>query len=552
MTNTRQELRPTRSFGWLLWIVLGALWFATMPVRPLLDPDEGRYAEIPREMVATGDWITPRLDGLKYFEKPPLQYWATAALYSVFGLSEWTARLWTVGLAFLCLPMVFGWTSRLFGAPAGFAAMVALAVSPYYELIAHLNLLDAGFSFWLAGTVFAFTLSQCAPEGSSSERRWMLIAWLSAALAVLSKGIVVGVLTGGTLVAYTLLERDVRPWRRLHLLWGLPLFLVLVAPWFIAVSARNPSFLQFFFIHEHFARFLTTVHKRVEPWWYFLAMLLLGALPWLKAVPAAVASAWRDTGAAERETAGEYRFKPLKFLLLFSVVTVAFFSISESKLAPYILPMMPPLAAIVGATVRDSPRFVRRVALFFGGLLPFLAAGFVVYTLRHFGFFPPTAMPWLIAGAVAGVYGVLANWRQSATGVGLGAWATAASAILGWQFLLSAYTELPEKSSYKLVASIKGAIGSQTELYTVGQYRETLSPYLHRTLTPVHFDGELEFGLSDEPGKALSDDAFLVRWNASSNAVLFIAPGILEEWQKRGLVGRVIGGDNQTLVLSRL
>src|SRR5689334_5667994 len=168
MTNTGQELRRTRSFGWLLWVVLGALWFATMPVRPLLDPDEGRYAEIPREMVASGDWITPRLDGLKYFEKPPLQYWVTAALYSVFGFSEWTARLWTVGLAFLCLPMVFGWTSRLFGPSAGFAAMVALAVSPYYELICHLNILDAGFSFLLAGTVFAFTLAQNAPEGSAS------------------------------------------------------------------------------------------------------------------------------------------------------------------------------------------------------------------------------------------------------------------------------------------------------------------------------------------------------------------------------------------------
>jgi 4-amino-4-deoxy-L-arabinose transferase-like glycosyltransferase len=201
MTNVGQGLRPKRSFGWLLWIVLAAVWFATMPVRPLVDPDEGRYAEIPREMAATGDWITPRLNGLKYFEKPPLQYWATAASYSVFGFSEWTARLWTVGLGFLCLPMVFGWTMRLYGQGAGFAAVAALAVSPYFELIAHLNILDSGFAFFLAGAVFAFTLGQSSPEGSSGERRWMLLAWLAAALAVLSKGIVVGVLTGATLVA---------------------------------------------------------------------------------------------------------------------------------------------------------------------------------------------------------------------------------------------------------------------------------------------------------------------------------------------------------------
>ena len=544
MTNGGQGLRPKRSFGWLLWVVLAAIWFATMPVRPLVDPDEGRYAEIPREMAATGDWITPRLNGLKYFEKPPLQYWATAASYSVFGLSEWTARLWTVGLGFLCLPMIFGWTARLYGQAAGFAAVAALAVSPYFELIAHLNILDSGFAFFLAGAVFAFTLGQSSPEGSSSERRWMLLAWLAAALAVLSKGIVVGVLTGATLVAYTVVERDARPWRRLHLMLGLPLFLLVTVPWFVAVSARNPSFAQFFFVHEHFARFLTKVHKRTEPWWYFLSLLAIGALPWLLTVPAALRSSWL-------ERSGEYRFKPLKFILIFSGVTLLFFSISESKLAPYILPMMPTLAAVIGVSVAESPTFVRTMARVTGVLMPFMAVGFVIYTMRRYGFFPQTAVHWLIAAASAGAYGVWATWKRDVPPAAA-VWATAASAILGWQCLLSAYTELPERSSYKLVMTIKPLIGPQTELFSVGQYRETLSPYLKRTLTLVDFQGELEFGLSEEPSRGLTTEAFLAHWNASTNAVAFFAPGILDEWRSRGLQGRVIGGDNQTLVVSRL
>jgi 4-amino-4-deoxy-L-arabinose transferase-like glycosyltransferase len=549
MTNMAQRLRPTRSFGGLLWIVLAALWFATIPIRPLLDPDEGRYAEIPREMVTTGDWITPRLDGFKYFEKPPLQYWATAAAYSVFGLSEWTARLWTVGLAFLCLPMVYAWTARLFGQPAGLAAMTALAVSPYYELITHLNILDAGFAFWLAGAVFAFTLAQCSPEGSSSERRWMLLTWLAAALGVLTKGIVVGVLAGGSLVLYTLIERDVRPWRRLHLLLGVPLFLVVTVPWFVAVSARNPSFLEFFFIHEHFARFLTKVHKRTEPWWYFLEMLAIGCLPWLAAVPRAVRRAYAHDPGLESDRG--ISFKPLKFMLIFSGVTLVFFSVSGSKLAPYILPMMPGLAAIVGVAVPDPARFIRRVARFMGGLVSLLAVGLLFYATRRFGFFPSSMIPWLLAAVIAGAYGVVATWKRDTSGVAVAA-ATAASAILGWQCLLSAYTELPERSSYKLVMTIKPSIGPQTELFTVGQYRETLSPYLQRTLTPVEFEGELEFGIREEPSKALSPEAFLARWQGSTNAVAFIAPGIYDAWQKRGLQGRVIGGDNQTLVVSRL
>ncbi len=320
-TDPEHEVRA-RGLGWLPWIALAVVWFATVQVRPMLDPDEGRYAEIPREIVASGDWITPRLDGLKYFEKPPLQYWATAAVYSVLGMSEWTARLWTVGLAFACLPMVCGWTERLYGKSAALAATVALATSPLFAIVGHLNLLDAGFTFWLTGGVFAFTLAQCSPVGSQSERRWMLTAWLAAALAVLSKGLVVAVLTGATLVAYTLLERDARPWRRLHWGLGVPLFLLVTAPWFIAVSVRNPDFPAFFFVHEHFTRFLTTVHQRVEPWWFFLPLLVLGVLPWLAPLVAACRRAWRDAAPTSPP------FKPLKFLLIFAAVTLVFFSAS--------------------------------------------------------------------------------------------------------------------------------------------------------------------------------------------------------------------------------
>ena len=112
--------------GWRFWLLLGLLWCATLPLRPLLDPDEGRYAEIPREMVASGDWVTPRLNGLKYFEKPALQYWATAAFYELFGTSAWASRLWGTGLAFLALPLVYGFARRLGRPPA--EALVAACV----------------------------------------------------------------------------------------------------------------------------------------------------------------------------------------------------------------------------------------------------------------------------------------------------------------------------------------------------------------------------------------------------------------------------------------
>jgi hypothetical protein len=210
-----QGLRGWRP-GWLPWMVLAVAWFATVPVRPMLDPDEGRYAEIPREMLASGDWITPRFDGLKYFEKPPLQYWATAVAYAAVGVHEWSSRLWSAVLGFACMPLVFVWVRRRYGFEAALVSLTALAVSPYFGIVGHLNLLDAGFTLWLSCAVFAFTLGQTSAVQSTAERRWMLLAWGAAALAVLSKGLVVGALAGTALVLYTLIERDTLTWRRLH------------------------------------------------------------------------------------------------------------------------------------------------------------------------------------------------------------------------------------------------------------------------------------------------------------------------------------------------
>jgi 4-amino-4-deoxy-L-arabinose transferase-like glycosyltransferase len=535
-----------RGLEWLPWLVLAAAWFATLQVRPMFDPDEGRYAEIPREMVASGDWLTPRLDGLKYFEKPPLQYWASAAAYSVFGLSEWTSRLWTVGLAFACLPMVFAWTRRLYGGNAALAAVAALALSPYFGIVGHLDLLDAGFTFWLTGAVFAFTLAQSSEVGGRDERRWMLVAWLAAALAILSKGIVVGVLTGVSLIVYSLIERDMRPWKRLHLAVGLPLFLLVGAPWFVAVSLRNPDFPRFFFIHEHFARFLSTVHQRVEPWWFFLPLLLLGVLPWGLSLAGASARAWRDPGPAPQ-------FKPLRFLLIFAVFTLVFFSASESKLAPYIQPMFPPLAVIVGVYVADRTGFLRRMSLITAILVTFVAAGLLIYSAVRNSFVPHEAIIWAAAAVIAMLVAVAAAWTQQRRGVMASALVVAAAGALAWQCFMTALGVVPPaRSARDLVVAVKPYVHPQTALFSVGQYRETISPYLQRTLTLVEFEGELEFGLHAEPGKQMATAAdFVTRWNSSTDAVAFFGPKVWDAYRHRGLPGRVIAADNYTVAVSR-
>src|SRR5499427_7823927 len=180
--------RMTRRALLALFAVFALAWSGNLGYRHLIKPDEGRYAEIPREMVASGDWLTPRIDGYKYFEKPPLQYWATAAAFSAFGLNEWAARLWPGLTGFLGVLLVFWAGNRLFGPPAGLFGAAVTASSFLYAVIGHLLTLDMALSVFMSAAVFGFAVSQ-AKAGDARRRRMMLLAWGAMALAVLTKGL---------------------------------------------------------------------------------------------------------------------------------------------------------------------------------------------------------------------------------------------------------------------------------------------------------------------------------------------------------------------------
>ena len=256
----------TRLLSLLLVIAVVGLWFGTLGSRHLANPDEGRYAEIAREMVALGDWVTPRLNGFKYFEKPPLQYWATAMAYRLFGEHEWTARLWTALTGMLSALAIFYAGGRLFGREAGFYAALVLLSSFLFVLAGHINTLDMGVTCFMTLGLTGFLLAQQRTVSSREARGWMHVTWASLGLSLLSKGLIGIVLPGAVVVIYSLLQRDVRLWKRLHLRSGIPLMLLIAAPWYVAVSLKNPEFARFFFVHEHLERFLTDAHGRSHPW----------------------------------------------------------------------------------------------------------------------------------------------------------------------------------------------------------------------------------------------------------------------------------------------
>jgi len=538
----------TRSLS-LFFLLLGLAWFTSGGLRPLLEPDEGRYAEIPREMAVSGDWVTPHLNGVAYLEKPPLQYWATAAAYKLFGKTELTARLWTLVLSFLALPLVWMTSKRLYGSPdTGLAAVVALAVSPYFVLVGQLNALDAAFATLLGGAVLALVVAQRA-TAPSAARRWMLAAWALLALAVLQKGIAAPVLAGATLVLYSLLSRDWTVWRRMQWLSGLAILFTIVVPWFWWVAQRNPDFLQFFFIHEHFERFLTKVHRRVEPAWFFIPILLLALLPWWRVMRSTLRDTWQ-----RRSEGGATGFRAALFLGLWPIIVFVFFSASGSKLATYVLPIMPVAAVLLAPQLLRTPRAVTTAAATTAVSMTVAALGLCVASAGKSGVdaVPRGVLIWAVLAALIAVVAWLVQRRR--TEATPARWLPAAlGAVLGWQALMFSYSYFPPlRTARDLVTQIRPHVGPQTTLYSVKQYRQSAPFYLDRTLRLVVFRGELDYGLERAPGKSLATlDEFFAEWQSQRDAVAFLSDSAYSELSARGLPGRVIGRDGRSIVMAR-
>ncbi|MFZ5502912.1 MAG: glycosyltransferase family 39 protein [Pseudomonadota bacterium] len=507
----------------LLLLTIAAIWFANLEYRTLIKPDEGRYAEIPREMVESGDWVTPRLNALKYFEKPPLQYWATATAYTVFGEHQWTSRLWTGLTGFMGIVLVWFAGLRLFGREAAGYAALLLASSLLYVLMGHINTLDMGVTFFLTTGIFGLLLGQTRTE-PKTRRNWMLLAWAGLALAVLSKGLMGIVLPGAALFIYCLLQRDFSVLKRMHWLAGLGVFLLISAPWFVLVMKANPEFFERFFIYEHYTRFTTTQHGRSQPWYYFIPILLMGALPWTLLMLDSMMRTWRGS-QLDRQP-----FNSARFLLIWAIFIYIFFSISGSKLPSYLLPMLPALALLMGKRIADM-----RARLLFWQVLPAVVAPLALLVLAlNIGKLADTAnqialypqyTPWLVTAALISLGGFAVGlrllWRGNKSAavlvLSLGALITAQIGLTGYE------TVARERSAKHIAEAIRGEVRPDVPFYSVLTYEQTLGFYLKRTFTLVQFQDEMAYGVLQEPERYIATlDEFAKVWRAQPEALAII------------------------------
>ncbi len=525
-------------------------WFGNIEYRKLIKPDEGRYAEIAREMAVSGDWLTPRLNAIKYFEKPPLQAWATALAYSTFGVHHWTARLWTALTGLLGVFVIWLTGRRLFGEPAGRCGAMVAASSLLYVALGHISTLDMGLTFFMGCSLCGFLLAQQADTSRKSRRFWMAWSWAATAAAMLSKGLVALIVPGMAIFLYAAIQRDWKIWLRIEPLLGVLILAFIAAPWFVLVSIANPEFPGFFFIHEHFARFLTIEHRRDEPIWYFLPILLLGLLPWTLSALAALRPAWQAPSPG---------FAGTRFLVIWFLAILVFFSLSGSKLPSYILPMFPAAALLIGPYLAQvAPR------TFAWQLAPVALGGLALAAVVPFlDFARPDDIPaelydrfsiWVqgaafIVGAcsVAAIVLALRSYRIAAV-------ATAAmGGLLFTQLLLTGHDSLnPLSSAHGLAKKIKPLLAPDVPFYNLWTYEQTLPFYLGRPVTLVEFRDELDFGLRQQPELAISTFAeFEKLWAGHPAAFAMTSWDGLRELEGRRFPMRVIASDPRRVVVSK-
>ncbi len=506
------------------------LYLPRLGTAALWEPDEGRYAEIAREMVVSGDYVTPRDDWVRYFEKPPLVYWITAGAIRLLGRNERAVRLPVAVVSIAQIAITEALAESMFGPAAGAGAALCLALSPLFFGFSRFLTLDPTLALLVTACMGAIYAATRRPH-LNAGRNWLYLAALFAALGTLTKGPVALVLTGATGIIYLLIEGRARelaqvPWLRCALIVA-----AVNLPWFAAVSRRNPCFLRFFFVHEHLQRYAASTEHAWGPYFFFI-VVAAGMWPWIGFVPLAMGDLYGDARERRAEAADPSR-SALRFAAIWFAVVFVFFSIPRSKLGSYILPALPALAIIAGYGVSRLPRIDSRrtsrilaavAAIDVAAVAAAIAAAPRIKELRVV----PELRTDLMVGVGAMALGAIAAfalWRSMGRAL-----PTLGALALGMTIALAAMVKAREDAaalnSYrKLAAEIARELRPGCVMASYRHHVQALPFYTGAREALVSYRGELApWGSTPDaaPSFIATDDALRARWSSGTCIILVI------------------------------
>lgn len=512
---------PSWGVGLLTGLGLALLFFWRLGQPGLMDPDEGRYAEVAREMLVTGNYWLPQLNFVPYLEKPPLVYWLTALSLWLGGLKEWAARLVPAVSAVAGAWGIYWLGTRVAGRAVGVVAAGATATSWGYFLLGRLLTLDMPLTCCLI-----WSLAYLYLAWEEAERRRLPWAYLWLGLGVMTKGPVAVVLPVLIMACWLAGQRRLGQWRRLWHPPGLLLFLLLTVPWYAVISWREPGFLPFFFGREHLLRFLAAPVHGGQPVYYYVGILPLLLLPWtFLLLPSLVRVCRRPAGETQEPAA--------PFLLVWAGVILVFFSLASAKLPAYILPAIPPLALWLAIHLRS--RWPNR------GWPPGWRLGLVGWLFAGLGLLLAYVGLWLgqphlwqqlaiLRPAVELLLVALVVWPAIL-------WLLPPRPALCLPVLLAAAVSYnliliigveklaPSRSPREVAAVVRAQARPEDILLGYQLYSQGLSFYTGRPCYLYRIRGELDYGLQQRPGTPYYlSDAAAVRQQLASRRGFILAP----------------------------
>ena len=479
----------------VVWLALGF----RLGHLPLIAPDEGRNAEVAREMKESGAWLVPTYNGLDYLDKPAFYFKAVAFSLAAFGNNETAARLPSAIFGVALVTLAFAFVRKIYGTHCGLLAAIVIATTPLYVMNARTVIFDMMLAFFVCGAIFAGYLAE-ETEGRSRRNGYLLGA-ASAGLATLVKGPIGFLLPLLVLLVFNRVEGRRGAWRRLFAPLNLLVFFGITLPWFVGLCLAHRDFFQYGLVEESFHRFTTAkIFHRSQPVYFYLYIVALMFFPWCLLLPEAALAAWKERRAIHRAD---------RLCLIWSVVVVVFFSISQSKLPGYILSVAVSSGILVARlfefawTAPDGrfARLLRRATLMFAVvcLLLALAVGVMAGTSQmpvlarpmripatDAEQFSRTAWPLLATFAVFGVFGLVARVRRS---VPLCFLCFALVIPVGAHASMGMIDVFFAAKSGRLAATGLSTLPAGTELVCLECFPNGVPFYLGRTATLISHDG---------------------------------------------------------------
>lgn len=460
----------------------------------LWDIDEGMHAAIAKSMVLSGDWVTPMFNGEPFYDKPAMFNWLVAASFSVFGFTDFAARLPAAVLGIGCVFLTYGIGRRFFGTAVGFLAGMILATSLEFMILSRMVIYDVPFAFFTTLSLYFL----CDALFGSQRKTAFLAFHVSVAFAILTKGPLGFVIPWLAIGIYLLWQRDLGRLREFRLMSGALIIAVIVAPWYVLMELANPGYLQYFIVQQHFANALGSfgdmIARHPQPVYFYVPAILLGFFPWSFLLPGAMHNAWTRRGSRDD--------KPLVFLLIWFVAAFVLFSFARSKLVAYLLPLFPAAALLLGrfiADISDASRHGRTqlmAALGVPALIVLLLAVWVVTGDAPSQLREQTGFAWrdveaiMVILTVAMVAAFSFAWRDAKT-LAVAVTATATPLLLLLVYSMVAPDIHPFRSSVQMAAAYDRLLPPGEKMVFSDKVFDTAIYYTGRDAQVLHGRDEL-------------------------------------------------------------